>query len=213
MPGPRWLPRAHAGTPGSPDLAATWSRGRGRGRGRRLHGGPWRRLARGRGRAATLLEEVVRGLTGGPGSAGAGLADYARPPCGHHGRRPTENRGREGGEGEDSPENRRVQGRLLLLDLDLEREARSYATVGWVYRRERRRWLPISSSIASRPSERGGCEYDEGRHEQHNVCEKRRSNDPAKRTWDLEQARREKNIYIYLYYRVFSPELYSFRKY
>jgi hypothetical protein len=112
--------------------------------------------------------------------------------------------GREGGE--DSPKNRHVQGRLLLRDLDLEREARSYAMVGWVYRRKRRRWLPNSSSIVSRPSERGGCEHDEGRHEQHNVCEKRRSNDPVKRTWDLERARREKYIYIYIYiyYRVFS---------
>jgi hypothetical protein len=58
--------------------------------------------------------------------------------------------------------------------------------------------LTNSSSIASRPSERGGCEHDEGRREQHNVCEKRRSNDPVKRTWDLERARREKNIYTYI---------------
>jgi hypothetical protein len=28
MPGLRWLPRAHAGTPASSDLAATWGRGR-----------------------------------------------------------------------------------------------------------------------------------------------------------------------------------------
>jgi hypothetical protein len=27
MPGLRWLPRAHAGTPGLPDLTATWGRG------------------------------------------------------------------------------------------------------------------------------------------------------------------------------------------
>jgi hypothetical protein len=90
--------------------------------------------------------------------------------------------GREGGEGDDSPENRRVQGRLLPRDLDLEREARSYATVGWVYKRERRRWLPISSSIVSRPSERDDCEHGESRHEHHNVCEEIHSNDTAKRT-------------------------------
>jgi hypothetical protein len=74
---------------------------------------------------------------------GRGLADHARPPCRHHGRWPAEHRvegrervEREGGEGEDSPENRHVQGRLLLRDLDQEREARSYAMVGWVYRRK-----------------------------------------------------------------------------
>jgi hypothetical protein len=39
--------------------------------------------------------------------------------------------------------NRHSQGRMLLLrDLDLGRETRSYAMVGWVYRRERGRWLP-----------------------------------------------------------------------
>jgi hypothetical protein len=57
--------------------------------------------------------------------------------------------------------NRHVQGRLLLRDLDLERETRGYAMSGWVYRRERERWLPNLSSIVSRPSERGGCERDE----------------------------------------------------
>jgi hypothetical protein len=92
-----------------------------------------------------------------------------------------------------------VQGRLLLRDLDLERETRNYATVEWVYRRERRRWLPISSSIASRPSERGSCEHDQGKHEQHNVGEEIYSNDPVKRTRDLELARREEEIYVYLY--------------
>jgi hypothetical protein len=69
---------------------------------------------------------------------------------------------------------------------------------GWIYRRERGRWLPNSSSIALRPSERGGCEHDESRHEQHDVCEERHFNDPAKRTRDLQWARREEHIYIYI---------------
>jgi hypothetical protein len=50
---------------------------------------------------------------------------------------------------------------VQVRDLNLGRETRSYATVGWVYRREHGRWLPNSSSIVSRPSERGGCERDE----------------------------------------------------
>jgi hypothetical protein len=48
-----------------------------------------------------------------------------------------------------------------------------------------------------RVRERGGCEHDEGRHEQHDVCEERHFNDLAKRTQDLEWARREEHIYIY----------------
>jgi hypothetical protein len=59
--------------------------------------------------------------------------------------------------------------------------------------------LPNLLSIASRPSERGDCEHDEGKHEQHDVCEEIHFNDPAKRTRDLEQARREEEIYVYLY--------------
>jgi hypothetical protein len=94
--------------------------------------------------------------------------------------------------------NRHVQGCLLLRDLDMGRETRGYATAGWLYRRERGRWLPNSSSIASRSSGRGGCEHDEGRHEQHDICEKRRSNDPAKRTRDLERARQEKEGHIHI---------------
>jgi hypothetical protein len=43
---------------------------------------------------------------------------------------------------------------VQVRDLNLGRETRSYAMVGWVYRRECGRWLPNSSSIASRPSER-----------------------------------------------------------
>jgi hypothetical protein len=38
MPGLRWLPRAHARTPGSPDLAATWGRGGDEAGARALHG-------------------------------------------------------------------------------------------------------------------------------------------------------------------------------
>jgi hypothetical protein len=81
-------------------------------------------------------------------------------------------------------------------------------TAGWVYRRERGRWLPNSSSIVLRPSEKGGCEHDEGGHEQHDVCEERHFNDPAKRTRDLERARREEHIYIIEF-----PRFCSFRKY
>jgi hypothetical protein len=40
--------------------------------------------------------------------------------------------------------------------------------------------------IVLRPSEKGGCEHDKGRHEQHGVCEERHFNNPAKRTRDLE---------------------------
>ena len=61
------------------------------------------------------------------------------------------------------------------------------------------RWLPNLSSIVPRPSERGGCEHDEGKHEQHDVCEKIHFNYSAKKTRDLEQARREEEIYVYLY--------------
>jgi hypothetical protein len=43
---------------------------------------------------------------------------------------------------------------------------------------------------------RGGCKHDDGKHEQHGVCEERHFNDPAKRTRDLERARREEHIYI-----------------
>ena len=68
---------------------------------------------------------------------------------------------------------------------------------------ERGRWLPNLSSIVSRLSQRGGCEHDEGKHEQHDVCEEIHFNYPAERTRDLEQARREEEIYVYIYYRVF----------
>jgi hypothetical protein len=56
--------------------------------------------------------------------------------------------------------NRHVQGHQLLRDLDLRRETRGYVTSGWLYKRERGRTLPNSSSIVSRPRERGGCEHD-----------------------------------------------------
>jgi hypothetical protein len=76
---------------------------------------------------------------------------------------------------------------------------------------ERGRWLSNSSSIASRPSERGGYEHDEGKHEQHDVCEEKHFNYPAKRTRDLERARREEHLYIYIciYYRVSKILLFS----
>jgi hypothetical protein len=59
-------------------------------------------------------------------------------------------------------ENRHVQGRQHLRDLDLGREMRGYVTAGWLYKREHRRRLPNSSSIASRSRERerGGYEHD-----------------------------------------------------
>jgi hypothetical protein len=47
----------------------------------------------------------------------------------------------------------------------------------------------------------GGCQPSTrkgGRHEQHGVCEERHFNDLAKRTRDLEQARREEHIYVYI---------------
>jgi hypothetical protein len=68
----------------------------------------------------------------------------------------------------------------------------------------------IHRGIASRPGERDGCEHDEGRHEQHDVCEERHFNNPAKRTRDLEQTRRDENIYTYITEFL---EFYSFRKY
>jgi hypothetical protein len=142
-----------------------------------------------------------RGTRIGGGGAGRLRQTVVRAPW------PSANREQRGGreERERTHLKTAVQGRLLLCDLDLERETRSYATVGWVCRREHRRWLPISSSIASRPSERGSCEHDQCKHEQHNVCEEIHSNDPVKRTRDLELARREEEIYVYLYinYRVF----------
>ena len=56
----------------------------------------------------------------------------------------------------------------------------------------------IRRGIASRLGERDGCEHDEGRHEQHDVCEEKHFNNPAKRAWDLERARREKEGHIYI---------------
>jgi hypothetical protein len=105
----------------------------------------------------------------------------------------------KGREGRGLTENRHVQGRQLLRDLDLGKETRGYVTAGWLYKRERGRRLSNSSSTVSRPSERGGCEYDEGKHEQHDVCEEIHFNYPAKRARDLEQARREEEIYVYIY--------------
>jgi hypothetical protein len=72
--------------------------------------------------------------------------------------------GREGGEGEDSSENRHVQERLLQRDLHIGRETRSYVTVGWVYRRERGRWLPNLPWIVFWPGERDCCVMNRARH-------------------------------------------------
>jgi hypothetical protein len=102
----------------------------------------------------------------------------------------------KGREGRGLTGNRHVEGRQLLRELDLGKETRGYVTAGWLREHERR--LPNSSSTMSRPSERGGCEYDEGKHEQHDVCEEIHFNYPAKRTRDLEQARREEEIYVYI---------------
>jgi hypothetical protein len=72
---------------------------------------------------------------------------------------------------------------LLLHDLDLGEFGRLCDDEVDLYKkRERGRWFLNSSSIALRPSERGGCEHDEGKHEQHDVCEERHFNDPVKRT-------------------------------
>jgi hypothetical protein len=71
-------------------------------------------------------------------------------------------------------------------------------TVGWLYKREHRRRLPNSSSTVI-VFVRGDCEYDEGKHEQHDVCEEIHFNYPAKRTRDLEQARREEEIYVIVF--------------
>jgi hypothetical protein len=75
-----------------------------------------------------------------------------------------EQRGGEGGEGEDSPENRCAQGCLLLCNLDLEREARSYATVGWVYIYKKCGWrLPNSPRITSKSDARANGQQFEKR--------------------------------------------------
>jgi hypothetical protein len=88
----------------------------------------------------------------------------------------------KGREGRGLTGNRHVQGRQLLCNLDLGKETRGYVTAGWLYKREHRRRLPNSPSTVLRPSERGDCEYDEGKHEQHDVCEGIHFNYPAKRT-------------------------------
>jgi hypothetical protein len=126
---------------------------------------------------------------------------------------------RGGREGEGSPTHARRpitawMGCLVLRDLDLGRETRGYATMGrcvYIETRLRGRWLPNSSqNRVTTGREREGCEHDEGRHKQHDVCEERHFNDPVKRTRDLEQTRREENIYTYI---IEFPEFYSFRKY
>jgi hypothetical protein len=103
----------------------------------------------------------------------------------------------KGREGRGLTGNRHVQGRQLLRELDLGKETRGYVTAGWL--REHGRRLPNSSSTVSRPSERGGCEYDEGKHEQHDVCEEIHFNYPTKRheIWNrLDE--RKKYMYIYI---------------
>jgi hypothetical protein len=107
-------------------------------------------------------------------------------------------RTRERREGRGLTWNRYAQGRLLLLhDLDLGRETRSYAMVGGYIEENAGGGCQISHQLR-RDREIDSCEHNEGRYEQHNVCEKRRSNDPTKRTWDLEWARREKEGRIYI---------------
>jgi hypothetical protein len=90
-------------------------------------------------------------------------------------------------------------------------KTRGYTTAGWVYiiKNERRIWLPNLSQNASRPSERGGCEHNDDKHAQHDVCEGRHFNDPAKKTRDLERAWREES-FIYI---IDFPRFCSFRKY
>jgi hypothetical protein len=103
-------------------------------------------------------------------------------------------------------------GCLLLRDLDLGgRQGLWDNGVVCIYRKEMAREVVakfVAESLHDRA--RGGCEHDEGRHKQHGVCEERYFNDPAKRTQDLEQARREENIYTYI---IEFSEFYSFRKY
>jgi hypothetical protein len=60
-------------------------------------------------------------------------------------------------------------------------------------------WASPRPRLVREPSKRGDCEYDEGKHEQHDVCEEIHFNYPAKRTRDLEQARREEEIYVIVF--------------
>jgi hypothetical protein len=105
----------------------------------------------------------------------------------------------KGREGRGLTGNRHVQGRQLLRDFDLGKETRDYVMAGWLYKRKHGRRLPNSSSTVLRPSKRGDCEYDEGKHEQHDVCEEIHFNYPAKRIRDLEHARREEEIYVIVF--------------
>jgi hypothetical protein len=60
MPGLRWLPRAHAGTPGSLDLAATWGQGADEAGAGALHG--WPELGATRGAVVRMRREGERML-------------------------------------------------------------------------------------------------------------------------------------------------------
>jgi hypothetical protein len=106
---------------------------------------------------------------------------------------------RQGGRG------RRVlpPGCLLLRDLDLGKDEKLWDSRVDLYKKSgRERWLSNLSSIVSRPSEIGGCAHDEGKHEQHDVCEEIHFNDPRKGHEILNRLD-ERTIYIYIYYRVF----------
>jgi hypothetical protein len=94
-------------------------------------------------------------------------------------------------------------GCLLLRDLDLGKDEKLWDSRVDLYKKSgRERWLSNLSSIVSRPSEIGGCAHDEGKHEQHDVCEEIHFNDPRKGHEILNRLD-ERTIYIYIYYRVF----------
>jgi hypothetical protein len=100
-------------------------------------------------------------------------------------------------------------GCLLQRDLDQREDERLCDSEVGLYKKRAREWLPKLSQNASRPSERGGCEHDDDKHEQHDVCEERHFNDPTKSTRDLERAWREES-FIYI---IDFPRFCSFRKY
>jgi hypothetical protein len=152
--------------------------------------------ARGRGRARSSREHGARLV-----SAGA-RKPRQRTPCAMATSRCRSRRTERAGRGEnvEGREKERLtcdnRGDELpaLHDLDLGKDDRLCdGGVGLYKKSERGRRLPNSSSNVSQPSERGGCEYDEGKHD---VCKEIHFNYSTKRTRDLEQTRREEEIYV-----------------
>jgi hypothetical protein len=92
-------------------------------------------------------------------------------------------------------------GCLLLRDLDLGKDERLCDGGMGLYKKSGcGRWLPNLSQNASRPSERGGCEHDDKKYEQHDVCEERHFNDPAKK--DTKSRTGLAKGIVYIYYRL-----------